>query len=218
MDYSKNEHYYQGVNTEMLKFIPSRAITVLEVGCGEGNLARILISGKREVWGVEYNPEAAKKAIPALFKVFVGAIEDKMDELPDNYFHLIIFGDVLEHLIDPSGVLIKIRSKLSEKGQILASIPNLRFATVLYNLVFKKDFTYTEIGILDNTHLRFFTKKTMMNLFENSGYVVNSISGIYKYRLPYRNAFMIFLSILTFSNCSDVLFPQFVILADKKKN
>lgn len=218
MNFLKNEAYYQGERPEMLKFIPSWAKKILEVGCGEGSFAKTLISGKREIWGVEYNAEAANKAKPELFKVFIGAIEEKMNELPDNYFDLIIFNDVLEHLIDPSGVLLDIRAKLSDNGQILASIPNLRFFRVLYNLVFKKDFTYTEIGILDSTHLRFFTNKTMINLFGNSGYVVNTISGIFKCRLLYPNVFMIFLSFLTFSNCSDVLFPQFVILAGKKKN
>jgi 2-polyprenyl-3-methyl-5-hydroxy-6-metoxy-1,4-benzoquinol methylase len=216
METQKVESYYQGDRMDMIKHVPINSKKVLEIGCGEGHFAKMLTKDKREVWGVEYNAKAAEEASQVLYKVFAGAIEEIMKELPDNYFDLIIFNDVLEHLIDPSNVLCNIKEKLSINGQILASIPNLRFAKVLYYLMFEKDFTYTDFGILDSTHLRFFTKKTMRFLFENSGYTIHSISGINKSPSLVTKAFMLFLSILTFSNCSDVLYTQFVIIANKK--
>lgn len=199
MKIKKNESYFKGDRPEMIKYVPFSAKRILEVGCGEGLFAKLLIGKKaeREVWGVELNSEAAQIASQSLTKVYVGAIENVMNDLPGAYFDLIIFNDVLEHLVDPCIVLTGIREKLNNKGQILASIPNLRFAKVIYNLLIKKDFTYTEMGILDSTHLRFFTINTIKKLFIESGYDIDFLEGIDRSGSLFTRAFVFFLSILT---------------------
>lgn len=212
----KEESYYQGDRLDILQYVPDRALKILEVGCGEGKFAQNLITENREIWGVELNTKAAETASSFLYRVFDGPIEQNIDNLPDNYFDLIIFNDVLEHLIDPSSVLEQIRQKLKTNGEILASIPNLRFAKVTYNLIFKKDFTYTEFGILDSTHLRFFTIKTMKNLFENTGYKVKLLQGLNRSPSKFSFIYMLFFSLITLSNNSDMLYPQFLILAKKQ--
>lgn len=216
MSFEKKIYYYQGNRPEMIKYVPSSAKRILEVGCGEGLFAKLLLAGgEKEVWGVELNSEAAQIASQSLTKVYVGAIENVMNELPGAYFDLIIFNDVLEHLVDPSLVLTGIRQKLNNEGQILASIPNLRFAKVIYNLLIKKDFTYTEMGILDSTHLRFFTINTIKKLFIESGYDIEFLEGIDRSGSLFTRAFVFLLSIITLRNNKDALFKQFVIIAKK---
>ena len=163
----KEKSYYQGDRQDMLRFIPPFSKRILEVGCGEGAFAQKLLYEDREIWGVELNKTAAKRASEVLYKVYVDAIENVINDLPDRYFDLIIFNDVLEHLNDPRGVLLKIRQKLIYEGKIIASIPNLRFAKVMFNLIVKQDFTYTEMGILDSTHLRFLQLKPCGNCSAN---------------------------------------------------
>ena len=216
MKIKKNRLYYKGDRQDILRFIPTSSKRILEVGCGEGAFAKSLLSNSHEVWGVEFNEDAAKKASEILYKVYADAIENVMRELPDNYFDLIIFNDVLEHLVEPNLVLSNIRKKLIIGGKVIASIPNIRFAKVLFNLIVKKDFTYTEFGVLDSSHLRFFTINSMKALFSDSGYKIVHIEGINKSPSILTRAFVLILSILTLRNNSDALFPQFVITAKAK--
>ena len=210
---NKEIFYYKGDRQDMLRYVPPFSKRILEVGCGEGAFAQLLLNENREIWGVELNEVAAKKASEVLYKVYVDAIENVINDLPDKYFDLIIFNDVLEHLIDPHEVLAKIRQKLIIKGKIIASIPNLRFAKVMFNLIVKKDFTYTEMGILDSTHLRFFTVKTMRDLFRESGYQIDLVEGINQSRSFLAKAFVLLISLLTLRSNNDALFPQYVIIA-----
>ncbi|RMD49523.1 MAG: class I SAM-dependent methyltransferase, partial [Ignavibacteria bacterium] len=89
--------------------------------------------------------------------------------LPANKFDLIMFADVLEHLIDPEYVLKELKNKLKPGGEIIASIPNIRHWSIFRQLL-EGNWNYAEHGLLDKTHLRFFTRKTMISLFENAGY------------------------------------------------
>lgn len=216
MNKQKNDWYYKEDRPEMLKYVPLSSKKILDIGCGEGLFAKALISVDREVWGVELDSVAAKRAEQVLFRVLGGAIEDVMKDLPDQYFDLIIFNDVLEHLIDPYGVIFSIKEKLTKSGMILSSIPNLRYGKVLFNFLYKKDFTYTVFGILDITHMRFFTIRTMKDMFTNAGYKIRLMEGIHQSTSPKAFAFSLMLTILTLTNCIDILYPQFVILADKK--
>jgi 2-polyprenyl-3-methyl-5-hydroxy-6-metoxy-1,4-benzoquinol methylase len=176
---AKPEGYYTQTRAEMLPFIPKDAKRILDVGCGEGRFGQQL-KGKlnAEVWGVEMFEAAAEIARQRLDQVLVGDVMQQLKELPDDYFDCIIFNDVLEHLVDPYQVLLSMKQKLSPRGVVVASIPNIRYFRNLFELVIRGSWRYVEYGTLDNTHLRFFTKKSVKETFESLGYRVIGLKGV----------------------------------------
>ncbi len=167
--------YYENVREDVQQMINPNSKRILDVGCGKGRLGAVLKSKlNAEVWGVEYVGDIASLAAEQLDNVISGPIEDAIVQLPDKYFDTIIFADVLEHLVDPYTVLSKIKSKLSANGEIVASIPNVRHWSVVKNLL-EGEWEYREFGIMDSTHLRFFTRKSLFKMFEKAGYKILSI-------------------------------------------
>ncbi len=199
----------------MLPFIPSTAKKILEIGCGKGHFCEQLISDDTEVWGIEPDSAAAEIASKKLFKVLNKTIGDAASELPDNYFDAIILNDVLEHLLFPWDDLKLLKSKLSDKGVIIASIPNVRYIKNLYHVLVNKNWEYTESGILDSTHFRFFTKKSIITLFNKSGYTIEKIKGINKTKSTKYKLFALLINILFFFNHSDTLYLQYAVRASK---
>ena len=198
----------------MLQFLPDTAVRILDIGCSNGAFAAsVKEQNKAEVWGIEYMPEEAEKARRKLDTVFSGPCEDFIDELPNDYFDAIYCNDVLEHLVDPYSVLDRLRSKLSDSGILISSIPNIRFHSVLIPLIFKKQFEYQSFGVMDRTHLRFFTKKSIRNMYENLGYEILVHRGINRtgslrpilYNIP-----LLFLA-------NDIRYPQFATVVRVKK-
>jgi len=148
---------------------------VLDVGCAAGYLAKELKKKNCYVVGIELDPETAKAATRYCDKVITGNVE-MIDEIPypEGFFDMIIYADVLEHLVRPDLVLKKFAKYLSKKGYVLASIPNI--VNWYYRLKFLfGTFNYEESGIVDKTHLRFFTLKTAKELFETSDYRIIKI-------------------------------------------
>jgi 2-polyprenyl-3-methyl-5-hydroxy-6-metoxy-1,4-benzoquinol methylase len=176
---TKPDKYFSQTRSEILPFVPKDAQRILDVGCGEGRFASKLkeLLGA-EVWGIEYVPAAAEVARRSLDRVLVGDVMQQLEQLPDRYFDCITFTDVLEHLVDPYRVLVAMKQKLSPRGVIVASIPNVRFFRTLFNLVVRGQWRYEEAGILDKTHLRFFTKKSISEMFDSLGYSVVELKGI----------------------------------------
>lgn len=123
-------------------------------------------------------PDEAEVAKKIMDKVFVGLCENFIDNLPDNHFDAIYFNDVLKHLFDSYSLLNKLKSKLLPKGVIISSIPNMRYHNEIFNLLVKKDWKYEQHGIIDFTHLRFFTGKSIRRMYEDAGYVVKINEGI----------------------------------------
>jgi len=104
-----------------------------------------------------------------LDKIITGDIEMMDSQFNESYFDYIIFGDVLERLINPYKVLNQYKKLLKDDGYIVASIPNIKYFSVLLKLVIFDEFRYTDCGILDKSHLRFFTKKEIIKMFKNEG-------------------------------------------------
>jgi 2-polyprenyl-3-methyl-5-hydroxy-6-metoxy-1,4-benzoquinol methylase len=175
---SKNHHtaYYAGERREMLKFIPAGLRTFLEIGCGEGNFSHLVKSTHTpEVWGIEANETAASIARGKLDHIISGTIEENIRVLPDHFFDCIAMNDVLEHLVSPCDVLDQLKEKLSDNGVIILSIPNFRYWKNLREIVVRGEWRYVESGILDRTHLRFFTYKSILRMMKELRFEVVTI-------------------------------------------
>lgn len=203
-----NSGYYQLNRSEMLKYIRKSVKVTLDVGCGEGNFGKLLKEKMNcEVWGFEPAFHAFEIAKEKLDKVY--NCEFSHDLLPDNKFDLISFNDVLEHMPDPWKTLQECRNKLSQSGCIIASIPNILYFHDFFKMVLAKDWKYEPAGIFDKTHLRFFTKKSMIRLFNESGYEVLEIEGI---RPTDSKKFTLF-NLVTFNYWREAQYLQFAITA-----
>ncbi|HEY9845158.1 MAG TPA: methyltransferase domain-containing protein [Candidatus Caenarcaniphilales bacterium] len=149
---------------------------VVDFGCATGYLSQLLVQKGCKVTGVEINPDAARIAEQYCNQVIVADLDlvSLSELLPGQSFDVAVFGDVLEHLRDPWRVLAETRQLLKPEGYVVASIPNIAHGAICLALV-QGRFEYTELGILDNTHLRFFTRKTVEELFNDSGYFLDCI-------------------------------------------
>ncbi|MGV8849463.1 MAG: methyltransferase domain-containing protein [Propionibacteriaceae bacterium] len=151
---------------------------VLDVGCASGYLAKVLKDRGCRVSGIEYVPEEAEKARPLLEKL---VIDDLMDidmvgEFGAASFDKIVFGDVLEHLPDPLAVLRKSVPLLRPGGNIIISLPNVAHGSLRLALL-QGRWNYTPTGLLDATHLRFFTRETLQELLSDAGLLVEELRG-----------------------------------------
>ncbi|HDN67792.1 MAG TPA: methyltransferase domain-containing protein [Firmicutes bacterium] len=174
---SKPKDYYERERQEIVELIPPGVARVLDVGCAAGYLGRRLKKlGVREVVGVEINPEVAKQAEQYLDQVIVGDIEQLSLPFSPRSFDCIICADILEHLRNPGRILNRLREYLSDKGVLIASLPNVRYLGVINHLV-EGNWTYQDSGILDETHLRFFTRKEIIKLLRSSGYEIETVAA-----------------------------------------
>jgi 2-polyprenyl-3-methyl-5-hydroxy-6-metoxy-1,4-benzoquinol methylase len=162
--------YSVGDRSEVARFLP-RSKRLLDVGCNEGAFGALMEGRGTEVHGIEPNASAAKTASKRLTSVTVGRFPDDLSA--GEPFDCIVFNDVLEHMTDPERALAAAKYHLADGGTLVASVPNVRNFSVLAPLILRGRWDYADWGILDRTHLRFFTKATMRELFENSGYRVN---------------------------------------------
>ncbi len=163
----------------MLRHVPATAKRVLELGCAEGAFAATVKERTgAELWGIEFNSQVAERARTVVDHVLIGDADERIAELPDSYFDVVICNDVLEHLVDPSRTLMHLRRKLRFEGVVVASIPNIRYAPALSKIVFRKDFPKDDEGIFDRTHLHFFTRRSIVRTFEEAGFTLRRINGI----------------------------------------
>lgn len=175
---AKKKEYGDTPKGYILSLVPREAGRILDVGCGAGATGHELKKeAGREVIGVEIHEPAAEKAADRMDKIILGDIET-MDLPYEEYFDCIICADVLEHLHDPWNTLKKLSKYLKSGGHLVASIPNVRYWHVLKNLLFFGEWEYTEGGVLDRTHLRFFTRNGITRLCEGAGFRVELISHI----------------------------------------
>jgi len=203
--------YYSHARIEILPFVPEGIQDALEIGCSEGRFGEALQSARGcRVTGVEPFPAAAAQAQTRLHRVFCSTAESYLSSAEGQY-DAVFFNDVLEHLMAPWAQLQACHRLLkSPGGVVIASLPNIRFLLALREIVIRRDFPCEEAGIFDRTHVKFFTRKSMIRLFEESGFTVGrceGINGLTARRYTWANR-------LTFRKFEDLLYPQYVILAE----
>ena len=207
---NKPKDYYENDRPELLDFLALDAKKILDVGCSNGAFGlSVKNKNKAEVWGIEPMENVAKEASRVLDKVFIGQCEPIIDQLPDGYFDTIFFNDVLEHLMNPDEVLLNIKSKLSANGKIISSIPNVRYHNTFTKVLFGKDWKYEDYGVMDRTHLRFFTRKSIKRMYEEAGYNVERHEGINKSK----SLKPILLNIPMLFTAMDIRYPQYATVA-----
>lgn len=143
---------------------------VLDVGTATGSVAGALRERGARVWGIEIDKEAAAEAARFCEQVVVGDVEelDLREELNQDQFDWLLFLDVLEHLRDPRATLERCLDLLAPGGRVLISLPNIAHASVRLQLL-RGHFQYTDTGLLDHTHLRFFEEQSMRQLLASAG-------------------------------------------------
>jgi 2-polyprenyl-3-methyl-5-hydroxy-6-metoxy-1,4-benzoquinol methylase len=157
--------------------IPSGARAVLDVGCSNGATAAALRrAGVTEIFGIEPDPGDAREAGRVYDRVLARTLESVEEEFPGR-FDAILFGDVLEHLENPAEALARVRPWLSDRGVVVASVPNIGHWSIVSDLL-AGTFEYVPYSILSGTHVRFFTRRTLEDLFAACGYEIRSVDAV----------------------------------------
>lgn len=174
--------------TLMIEMVGSNK-RVLEVGCASGYISKVLTARGCRVIGIEIDPEAATAAKEYCEDVVVGDVEDLdlAEMFGERCFDAVLFGDVLEHLRDPLSAIRVCKPLIDLGGFVVASMPNIAHGSVRLSLV-KGHFDYQNLGLLDETHLRFFTKDSIEKLFRDAGFAVaemqRTTAGIFDVEIP----------------------------------
>jgi 2-polyprenyl-3-methyl-5-hydroxy-6-metoxy-1,4-benzoquinol methylase len=198
-DYArKPAGYYSSVRQDILVHVPLGPNRVLDVGCGEGLMARALKQDGKASWvaGVEIFPEAAADAKATVDELIVGDVETV--DLP------FLCGDILEHLRDPWRQLERWTALLKPGGLVIASVPNVRNWRVVCSLALRGRWDYATLGIMDRTHLRFFTRSTFEELVRGAGLAIQSCQPTGNYAPT--------LARLRLRTLADLLAFQFVVV------
>lgn len=202
---------YNKVNPTIANYIP-RNVRIIDVGCDTGLLGEYIKKNKspRRIVGIDNN----KKALSQARKIYDAVFERDLNEnislsLRKKFYDCIVFADILEHLHNPSHLLQGIKHYLSDDGIIIVSVPNVVFFVNRLKIL-SGNFSSTETGIMDKTHLHFYTKTKIESLISKSGYKIHKSEGYINTRpaLSFMN---------TFARHVPTLFAyQFLVIASKK--
>jgi SAM-dependent methyltransferase len=169
--------YFDYPRPEVVALVPASARRVLDIGCASGALGAALKEREpREVWGIEINAEVAERARGRLDQVLVGDALSLGATLEDGGFDAVVMADSLEHIADTRAVLALVRRLLTADGKLIVSLPNVRHWSIL-RMLLAGDWQYAEAGIMDSTHLRFFTLRSATRTLKDAGFSVEHAEG-----------------------------------------
>jgi SAM-dependent methyltransferase len=161
---------YESLNQAVLHSIPVKSRRILDVGCGTGSLGSELKSGnEREVIGITFSSAEADLARAQLNQVLVVDLDSFVPTADLGQFDAIVCSHVLEHLREPKRLLSLLREHLVPGGSLVVALPNLLFWKQRVRLL-RGNFKYTDGGLMDSTHLRFFDWDTARRLLTDSGF------------------------------------------------
>lgn len=172
LKYSKFYDVKYGAHAKMVQLVGKNK-KVLEIGCATGYISKKLKENGCQVIGIEIDSSAGRIAKRYCKNVIIADVES-LKKISYKNFDVLLFGDVLEHLKDPSNVLKRFRKYLKKNGYVVLSVPNIAFWFIRLKLLFGK-FEYGDYGILDRTHLKFFTLKSLKKLLDDGGYKIVKI-------------------------------------------
>ncbi len=168
--------YYDDPRPDVQALVCVRGLRCLDVGCGGGTLAGAMkAAGAAFVAGIEFDAAAAGRARERLDVVIEGSVLDVDLPFGDGEFDLIVFADVLEHLPDPDAVLRRCLPLLADAGRVVVSVPNMRFWLILWRLAADR-WEYAEHGVRDRTHLRIFTRNSLLRMLATHGLEVETLA------------------------------------------
>jgi len=180
--------YFDTPRQDYIDYLPDNpGARILELGTGSGPTGEACLKlGKcSEYVGIELNPEMAAAAADKITEVIEGDIEEINIPYPDEYFDILIMSEVLEHLRDPDLTVSKLLDKVKKGGLVMASSPNISHHRIIRYLI-KGDWPLTDEGVMDRTHLRWFTPKTFQKMFEEAGCQTTSIGPVSRKKLKYK--------------------------------
>ncbi|MEQ1668017.1 MAG: class I SAM-dependent methyltransferase [Sulfuriferula sp.] len=173
---TQDNSYFHADRNDLLQFLQTskQFKNGLDIGCAAGVLGTQMMRASvvNNVDGVEINPEIAKQAAITLRKVWQGSIEAVLPDIPLENYDLITMADSLEHLTDPWKVLTDLYQNSAMGTKLLISVPNIREKNVLLPLLLQGRFDYQNSGVMDRTHLHFFTRSSLINILRETGWTV----------------------------------------------
>lgn len=168
----KEDKYYESEREDIIALIPNSARRVLDIGCGFGLMSKKLKKTRNiEVVGIENEEKVISIARDNVDELVIGDVENLKLPFEQSYFDCLIYGDILEHLREPWKLLKEHAYYLKKGGYCIASIPNISHYSVIKSLL-NDIWEYKPSGILDETHLRFFTLEGIREMFRNAGYAI----------------------------------------------
>lgn len=180
-DAAFDPRYHTNPRVEIMSFLNEPPGTVLDIGCGggaTGTLVKEKFPGTRVV-GIEINPNAAEHARRHLDHVICAGIDevDLAKDAPGYGISTVLLLDVLEHLYDPWRALQRVHGWLAPGTRVIASVPNIRNLATMSELAGGR-FEYERDGVLDITHVRFFTRSSLRDLFQQTGFEVRGLEPL----------------------------------------
>lgn len=221
---SRMSGYHDVRRDEICHLLPTRFSTVMDIGCGSGVTLKWIEDRFPDVRviGIEANRDAAMRASEIDLEVINTNIEEN-DAFLSEYagkIDVLLLLDILEHLRDPWAMLERLEVLLSSSGIVIASIPNVRNLKVILPLIFIGRWSYSDSGILDRTHLRFFTRSSMISLFDGAGFemLCLEVTGPLKFNRvrSWFGLFAYILNLITFGVMKDLVAHQFILSARRK--
>ena len=163
-----SDRYYDTPRREILPWLPERVVRLLDIGCGSGATTAAVRDARGVEWagGIEFVDEVAERAEAGFDRVWRGdAAQAPLEaEIPAGSLDLVLCLDVLEHMPDPWTMVRRLSRLIRPGGRLILSVPNIRHWKFVWRLIARGDFVYRDAGLLDRTHLRFFVRRTAIEL------------------------------------------------------